>query len=77
MYAENYVDGVWATFGIPYIIMKLRLTREGATLNKDRVTPESLFDNPESLKEIRLNYWSITLHYPNRNIFDSLRNTLN
>jgi hypothetical protein len=31
--------------------MKLRLTREWATLNKDRVTPESLSKNPESLRK--------------------------
>jgi hypothetical protein len=31
--------------------MKLRLTRELATLDKDRVTPESLSNNPQSLKK--------------------------
>jgi hypothetical protein len=31
--------------------MKLRLTREGATLNKHRVTAESLSDNPQSLRK--------------------------
>ncbi len=31
--------------------MKLRLTREGATLNNGRVTSESLSNNPESLRK--------------------------
>jgi hypothetical protein len=51
VYAENYVGGVLVAFGVPFIIMKLRLTREWATLNKDRVTPESLSNNPESLRK--------------------------
>jgi hypothetical protein len=51
VYAENYVGGVLVTFGIPYIIMKLHLTREWSTLNKHRVTAESLSNNPESLRK--------------------------
>ncbi len=51
VYAENYVGGVLVTFAIPYITMKLRLTREWATLNKQRVTPESLSNNPQSLRK--------------------------
>ncbi len=31
--------------------MKLRLTREWATLNKDRATAESLSNNPESFRK--------------------------
>jgi hypothetical protein len=50
-YAESYVDGVLVPFGVPYITMKLHLTRESVTLNKDRVTPESLSNNPESLRK--------------------------
>ncbi len=32
-------------------MMKLRLTWDWTTLNKGRVTPESLSDNPESLRK--------------------------